>query len=120
MLERCDDNGLIAFGKTPWQKPVFPMLNDGIKRDRVVEYWKQKNVQFAPMNNCVGCFHRNPLVLRKMFDLHPEKMDWFVDMERRKNARWKSEVTYLDIKRHRLQHELNFEDFNCDSGHCGL
>jgi hypothetical protein len=120
MLERCDENGLIAFGKKPWQKPIFPMIDDGIKRDKVVEFWRGKNVRFAPQNNCVGCFHRNPLVLRKMFDLHPQKMEWFAEMETTKNARWKSEISYKQIKKHRLQHEIDFDDFGCDTGHCGV
>ena len=120
MLERCDSNGLRAYAKTPWQKPVFPMIDTGTRRDKVVEFWKDKPVRFAAQNNCVGCFHRNPLVLRKMFDLHPEKMGWFVDMEKRKGAQWKSELSYADIKKHQPQAEINFEDFGCDSGHCGL
>ena len=120
MLDACDENGLRAYGKTPWQKPVFPMIDDGIRRDKVVEFWKGKPVRFAKQNNCVGCFHRNPLVLRKMFDLHPEKMGWFADMEERKGARWKSEMTYRDISKHRPQAEINFEEWGCDSGYCGL
>jgi len=120
MLDRCDENGLRAYQKKPWQKPVFPMITDGIRRDQVVNYWKDKPVRFAPQNNCVGCFHRNPLVLRKMFDLHPNKMKWFVEMEKRKKARWKSEMSYEDIGKHRPQTEINFEDWSCDSGYCGL
>jgi hypothetical protein len=120
MLDACDSHGLRAYRKTPWQKPVFPMIDQGIKRDQVVAYWSDKAVRFAAQNNCVGCFHRNPLVLRKMFDLHPEKMQWFANMEKAKGARWKSEVTYEQIKQHRLQAEINFEDWGCDSGHCGL
>lgn len=120
MFDNCDADGFRAYGKTPWQKPVFPMIDDGIRRDKVVEFWKGKPVRFAKQNNCVGCFHRNPLVLRKMFDLHPEKMEWFADMEERKGARWKSEMTYRDISKHRPQAEINFEDWGCDSGHCGL
>ena len=120
MLDACDQNGLRAYGKTPWQKPVFPMIDNGIRRDQVVNYWKEKPVRFAPQNNCVGCFHRNPLVLRKMFDLHPAKMQWFADMETRKGAQWKSEISYTDIAKHRPQAEIDFEEWGCDSGHCGL
>ena len=120
MLAACDQNGLRAYRNTPWQKPVFPMIDGGVKRDKVVLYWREHAVRFAPQNNCVGCFHRNPLVLRKMYDLHPKKMQWFANMEKVKGARWKSEVSYEQIKRHRLQAEINFEDWGCDSGHCGL
>jgi hypothetical protein len=106
-----------------WQKPSFPMIEDAIHRDKVVEFWDDIPVPFAQRNNCVGCFHRNPLLLRKMWDKYPNKMEWFAAQERVKGkGQWRhGESSYDDIKKHRLQHELSFEDFSdCDSGHCGL
>jgi len=136
MLERCNDDGLLEFkdvigqhsngnnkwAEIAWQRPSFPMVDNGIRRDQVVEFWKDKPVRFAPRNNCVGCFHRNPLLLRQMFDLHPDKMEWFASQERIPgNGNWRSDVSYDKISRHRLQHQLDFDDFSeCDSGHCGL
>ena len=137
MMERCNRDGLLEFkdviGKhsngnnkwatVAWQKPVFPMIEHGIHRDKVVEYWNDIPIPFAERNNCVGCFHRNPLLLRKMWDKYPEKMEWFAKQERVEGkGQWRhGDKTYDQIKKHRLQHELNFEDFGeCDSGHCGL
>jgi hypothetical protein len=136
MLERCNEDGLLEFkdviGKhsngnnkwatVAWQQPVFPMIDDGIHRDKVVEYWNDIPIPFAERNNCVGCFHRNPLLLRKMWDKYPEKMEWFAKQERRpKKGQWRSDMTYDNIKKHKLQHEISFDDFSeCDSGHCGL
>ena len=140
MLERTDDQGVLHFkdivgkhasGKnkwatTVWQKPVFPLIEEGIKKDRIVAFWKDKPVRFAERNNCVGCFHRNPILLRQMFDKHPQKMEWFARQERNRtytNDFWKPqlEMKYDVIKKHRLQFELDFDDFSeCDSGHCGL
>jgi hypothetical protein len=135
MLERCNDKGLLEFkdviGKhsngnnkwatIAWQKPSFPMIDDAIRRDKVVDFWKNKPVTFAERNNCVGCFHRNPLLLRKMFDKYPNKMEWFAKQERdREQGIWATE-RYDNIKKHKLQHEISFDDFSeCDSGHCGL
>ena len=136
MLEKTNAHGLNEFkdivGKHKsgrnkwatigWQKPVFPMINDGITKDIVDNFWKKKPVRFAPLNNCVGCFHRNPLLLRKMWNLHPEKMEWFASKERIKgNGTWRSDCSYDDIKKHNLQQELELDDFSeCDSGYCGL
>lgn len=136
MLERCNNDGLLEFkdviGKhsngnnkwatKAWQKPVFPMIEDGIHRDKVVQFWKEKPVRFAERNNCVGCFHRNPLLLRKMWDQYPDKLQWFSNQEKTGKGWWRyKEISYENIKKHRLQHELSFEDFSdCDSGHCGL
>lgn len=118
-------SGRNKWAETPWQKPVFPLIQDGIRRDRVVEYWKDKPVRFAPRNNCVGCFHRDPILLRHEFDLHPQKMEWFARQERGRKHEWDkwsgTRLTYDQIGKHRLQHQLDFDDFSeCDSGHCGL
>lgn len=120
MLAKCNEDGLRAYNGTYWQKPAFPMIENGIRKSEVVEYWKDSGVRFADRNNCVHCFHRNPLVLRKMWDIHPAKMEWAAEMEKRKGAQWKKEISYLDIKKHKPQHEINFKDFPCDSGACGL
>lgn len=139
MMQRTNEEGITIFkdvvgkhssgknkwAETPWQKPVFPMIQDGIRRDKVVEYWKGKPVRFAPRNNCVGCFHRNPILLRHEFDLHPQKMEWFARQERGRKYEWDkwsgTRLTYDQIGKHRLQHQLDFDDFSeCDSGHCGL
>ena len=119
MLDKCVD-GLRQYNKVGWQKPVFPLIHNGIKRDTIVEYWDDIPVPFAKQNNCVGCFHRNALVLRKKFEDHPNKMEWFKNQELRTGARWKSEISYSKIQQHKPQAEINFEEWGCDSGHCGL
>jgi hypothetical protein len=136
MYEKLNEDGLLEFkdvvGKhsngnnkwatIAWQSPSFPMIENRVFRDEVVEFWKDKPVRFAKRNNCVGCFHRNPLLLRTMFDEFPNKMEWFASKERIEgNGKWRSDIKYDKIAKHKLQHSLNFDDFeDCDSGHCGL
>ena len=140
MIERCKPtNGVMTFktivGKRktqnkwadiPYQIPRFPLIEDNIFKDKIENYWNEKGVRFAYMNNCVGCMHRNPLLLRKMFDKEPNKMNWFVETEKKaiksyKNNQWRSDVTYEKIGKSLSQTELFDDDFNeCDSGHCGL
>ena len=81
------------------------------------------------MNNCVGCFHNNPLLLKKKFEKYPNKMQWFNEQEKMgmvmKSNRWRAgqekDLTYEKIKNWKTQFELFDEDFNeCDSGYCGL
>ena len=119
MIDKCVD-GLRQYGKVGWQKPTFPLIDNGVKRDQIVSYWKDKPVRFAVQNNCVGCFHRNPLVLRKKFDDFPSKMQWFVNQEARTKNQFKKEASYQEIANHRPQIEIDFEDWGCDSGYCGL
>jgi len=137
MLERCNEDGLDIYKATfekhpdgrnkwvdvPYRKPSFPLIQDNIRKDQVEEYWKDKPVRFAWMNNCVGCFHKTPLLLRKMFDKHPNKLEWFAKRERESinGASWRSDVLYDDVKKWNSQFELFDDDFNeCDSGYCGL
>ena len=138
MIKKLNENGLTEFdaiiGKTKtgnknkhqnieWQKPSFPLIEDGIFKDTVDEFWKDKPVRFAWMNNCVGCMHKEPILLNKMSRLHPNKLEWFAEQERNSSngCTWRENITYDKIIKHKMQMELFEEDFNdCDSGYCGL
>ena len=111
------------WGLIEWQVPQFPLIKDNIYKDQIEKFWKNKPVRFAWMNNCVGCFHKNPLLLKKMYEKHPNKMQWFEDQEkgRKPNDGWINWTRYKKIKTWASQRELFDEDFSeCDSGYCGL
>lgn len=113
--------GLNKWEMIPWRTVRFPLIENQVYKDNVSVFWRMKPVQFAPLNNCVGCFHRNELLLNKMFGLHPEKMQWFADQETKNKGTFKPGVNYEQIKNHRPQYELDFSDFSdCDSGFCGV
>ena len=134
MLDKTDEDGFtkvkttftkLKDGRNSWGvykycKPEFPLINDNIYKDTIEEFWKEKDVRFAYMNNCVGCWWRSPLLLKKMHNKHPEKMQWFADQETNK-SKWRSDIMYKDIIKWKTQIELFDDDFNeCDSGYCGL
>jgi len=107
----------------PWQIPIFPLIEDNIFKDNIEEYWKDKPVQFAYMNNCVGCFHRNEMLLKLMSEKFPNKFDWFVRQEQsgHESRTFKNGITYDKIRKTKLQMTLDFNDFTeCDSGYCGI
>ena len=137
MLDRCDESGIMwqkfivgqyESGRNKWKNfpmriPKFPLIDKPTFKDEIESYWKDKPVRFAWMNNCVGCFHRNEILLNKMCQVEPIKMQWFIDQESTSNSprTFKNGITYEKIKNHKLQFELFDEDFNeCDSGYCGL
>lgn len=134
MMEKTDEDGYtivkatfskLKDGRNKWGdykycKPQFPLIDYNIYKDNIEEYWKDKPVRFAYMNNCVGCWWRSPLLLKKMSNKHPKKMKWFADQETTK-SKWRSDVMYKDIIKWKTQTELFDDDFNeCDSGYCGL
>ena len=136
MLEKVNERGMtevkIIVGKTKtgtrnrwgnveYCKPEFPLIEDGIFKDNVEEYWKDKPVRFAYMNNCVGCWWRGPMLLKHMSNRHPEKMEWFAKQEEVGKGTFKTEVSYREIIQYNSQFMLFDEDFtDCDSGYCGL
>lgn len=134
MLEKTDEEGFtkvkatftkLKDGRQSWgtyryNKPEFPLITDNIYKDNIEEFWKDKPVRFAYMNNCVGCHWRSPLLLKKMSEKHPNKMQWFAEQETSK-SKWRSDIMYKDIMKWNTQTELFDEDFgDCDSGYCGI
>ena len=141
MLNRLNDNGYNVekimvehnidknnkWKSFEWRIPTFPLIKDGIYRDKIVEYWKDKPVRFAKFNNCIGCFHAEDLFLKHQSTRHPKKFNWFVEQEKKamkdyKGRQWKAgHPTYEQILNSLTQLELFDDDFNgCDSGLCGL
>lgn len=141
MYDRADDNGFLSFKATfgkhlegrykgknkwenvVWQKPSAPMIDNGIQKYDVNNFWKGKPVRFAPMNNCVGCFHRNEPLLHKMSKDRNNKFEWFSKQEIGRDVKdtWRNGITYEKIKNANFTLDLDFDDFSdCDSGYCGL
>jgi hypothetical protein len=110
----------LKWGDVAYRVVEFPLIESNTFKDTIEAYWQDKPVRFAYMNNCVGCFHRSPMLLKHMSDKSPNKFDWFVEQEQH-GAQWKKEVSYAKIKDHKSQHTLFDNDFDsCDSGYCGL
>jgi hypothetical protein len=118
-------NGRNRWGMVPWQRPSFPLIEHGIYKDAIVKYWSGKPVRFAAYNNCVGCFHRNALFLRYMYDMHPQKMAWFESKEGEQKGYWRNEngqvTPYARIRQMARQVRFTDSDFSpCDAGYCGM
>lgn len=135
MMDKTNSNGMTEVkiivgkhsnGNNKWKtieycKPEFPLIKANIYKDSIEEFWKEKPVRFAYMNNCVGCWWRGPMLLKHMYDKHPNKMEWFANQEESNKGRFKSEVSYREIINYNSQIMLFDDDFNeCDSGYCGL
>lgn len=118
-------DGRNKWANVPWQIPAYPLIEDGIYKDTILNYWKDKPVRFASYNNCVGCFHRNPAFLRFMYQEHPNKMNWFEEKEATVKGHWLDIngqiVEYKKIKKMLANTTLFDKDFTpCDAGYCGI
>lgn len=113
------------WGMVEWRKPSFPLIDNNIDSKAVNKYWSEnKEINFPTgyYNNCVGCFHRSPLFLNKMYQEHPNKIEWFAKQEEMNSPNtFRKDVNFKQIMNFAPQQEMNFGDFNdCDSGYCGL
>lgn len=140
MLKRCSidgfiyekfpvgntSNGGIKWKEVQYQRPSFPLVNEKpTLKDEIEKFWKRKPVRFAHMNNCVGCFHRNPVLLKYMSQKHPNKFQWFIDQEDNNGYGKRTFIngtTYQKIKDSNLDtSSFSDNDFNnCDTGYCGI
>lgn len=116
-----EKNGRNKWKELPYRKTTFPLIQAGIFKDTIENFWKDKPVRFAYQNNCVGCFHRSELMLKHMSNKAEKQFNWFIEMEKKNGCTFKSGITYEKIKSYRTQLELFDDDFNdCDSGYCGM
>jgi hypothetical protein len=111
---------------TEWQVPEFPLIDvKPTYKDQINEFWKNKPVSFAFMNNCVGCFHKKPPLLNLMAKKYPKKYKWFENKEKNRKHNWDKFRTdglnYEQIRKYEFSMNLFEDDFNeCDSGYCGI
>lgn len=116
-----EKNGRNQWKELPYRKTRFPLIEDRIFKDTIELFWQDKPVRFAKRNNCVGCFHRNELLLNHLSHSQENKFDWFIKQEQLNDSTFKKGITYEKIKEYKLQLDLFDTDFNeCDSGYCGL
>ena len=116
-----EKNGRNKWKELPYRIATFPLIEAGIFKDTIENFWKDKPVRFAYQNNCVGCFHRSELMLKHMSNKAEKQFNWFIEMEKKNGCTFKSGITYERIKSYRTQLELFDDDFNeCDSGYCGM
>lgn len=135
MQERLNENGLIeqpaVIGKSAtgrrkwknieWQKPQFPLYDDEIYHEDIIDYWSDKPVKFAEISNCVGCFHKRIKTLRHQAIHQPAKFEWFAKQDRKnKKSSFLTNISYDDIKKIPEQKTLfGGSGGHCDSGFCG-
>lgn len=125
IIEGKHNDGRNKWKTIEWARHSYPLIEDGIYKDTILNYWKDKPVRFASYNNCVGCFHRNPAFLRFMYQEHPNKMNWFEKQEEESKSHWLDingkVVPYKKIKNMLPNMTLFDSDFtSCDAGYCGM
>jgi hypothetical protein len=100
-----------------WREGYFPLIDNKITHYPIYQWAQKSGITFPPDSNCVGCFWKPVQQLRKNWDAEPAKMQWFADQE--KNATWKKEMSYEQVKTIGLQQDFNFgTGSGCQAGFC--
>lgn len=100
-----------------WREGWFPLIDDKITHYPIYKWAQNSGINFPEDSNCVGCFWKPIQQLRKNWDSELNKMQWFADQE--KNAQWKKEMKYEQIKKVGLQQDFFFgTGSGCQAGFC--
>lgn len=102
-----------------WAVANYPLINDRIHHTVVKKYWEDKSIDFPLDSNCIGCFWKDVQQLRKNWDDHTNKMEWFSNQEKINNHFFKPNIDYYQIKKIGIQQEFNFgTGSGCQAGFC--
>jgi hypothetical protein len=119
------DNGNNKWQEFNWRTGSFPLIDDKIDHYSVKKWSDSTSLVFPEDSNCVGCFWKPVQQLRKNWEDEPNKMRWFMELEksnvgdRKKPMRFKQEMSYENIKKIGLQEDFFFgTGAGCQAGYC--
>lgn len=91
---RADEARRIRVSKEKRWDNWYPLFDDAATKRDVMAFWKQQPFDLGlwgangstPKGNCDGCFLKSEATLAMMWREHPERMQWWSDIEQ-----WKSD-----------------------------
>ena len=113
---RADESRRINKGATKerWSN-WYPLFDDQVTKRDVMEFWGKQRLAFdfdlrlygptgvTPKGNCDGCFLKSEATLAMMWREHPDRMQWWKDMEESQPIRngkkqvFNASRTYADL-----------------------
>jgi len=113
------EGGRNKWGEIEWRECSYPLIENVITHFPVYEWANTTGLVFPPDSNCVGCFWKPAQQLRKNWDDEPQKMQWFMNMEKKLKRQFKKEMSYEQIKTIGLQQDFYFgTGSGCQAGYC--
>ena len=112
-------DGRNKWGEIEWRECYYPLIENHIGHWQVFQWATTTGLIFPPDSNCVGCFWKELQQLRKNWDDEPQKMLWFMKMEKLLKRKWKKEMSYEKVKTIGLQQDFFFgTGTGCQAGFC--
>jgi len=83
----------------------YPLADAGATKATVMDFWKQQPFDlrlFGPngvtaKGNCDGCFLKSEATLAMMWREHPDRMEWWSDMEKKIGGTFHKRRSYDDV-----------------------
>lgn len=106
--------------KLNWRVSRFPLIEDGITKLEVNNFWKDKSLTFPLISNCVGCFFHRNHELQLNWKIEREKMQYFSSLEDISGRTFKKGINYKSLEDSWLIEDFEFSKKPCISGFCGI
>lgn len=115
---RYDEPRRWSKSKSVERKEVFdvehPLVKWKTKKQDVLNYWRQMPFDLNLKEyegNCDLCFLKGKKKKQMIAREHPEKFDWWIQMEQKINGRFVSEYSYQDLRKWVLNApQFDFDD----------
>jgi len=90
---RKDEGRRIKVSKEKRWENWYPLNDAGATKSEVMGFWNSQNFTLnlygpngvTPKGNCDGCFLKSEATLAMMWREHPDRMQWWADMETRRS-----------------------------------
>ena len=79
----------------------FPLAVDGMTKRDVMGFWSKQPFDLRVVKgggNCDGCFLKSEATLAAMWREHPERMQWWADVEQRKSQQTGKKCSFHDSR----------------------
>lgn len=129
---RADEAGRLRTSppKDRWTN-WYPLANAQITKRDVMDFWEKQPFQLGlygptgstPKGNCDGCFLKSEATLAMMWREHPDRMQWWADMETKVSGTFHKNRSYAGLGEFVSRQSdwiFNDEDFLCQAtgGEC--
>ena len=100
---RADEARRIKQSPVQYIKYWWPLNDTEIRNPDILEFWgKQRlaldfDLNITTTSNCDGCFLKSEANRAAMFRSHPERMQWWIDMEKQIGNRFIYGQSYQDL-----------------------
>lgn len=114
----CPVGGRDARVKHNWRRheyrvPSCPMIEAGVTQLDVLRYWSEQSWVWPAVSNCAHCFFHNNRQLSETYERYPAHIEWAIQKEKQRGARWDSEQTLKQRLEAKQDELFETREFSC-------